>query len=169
MQEYKESVKNLAKNSEDFTFPNKGKEHAQVVVGEIFQNVNSIKMFSGKLDYEILKDLFDTIKDFINDEDKSFFLILDEQNIKGNEIIHFLCENNIKIKIANDNFRDEVKQISKNNNIYHFIIGDDKTFRIEVDTDEYKAICNFNNKEISSRFSKIYDEYFNKLEDFKGC
>ena len=169
MHEYKEAVKELANNREDYNFPNKGKDHAKIVLGMIFETTNDeISMFSGELDYEILKDIFESISSFI-DRGGKLRIILDKPDIPYNDIISFLCKKNIPIKIANDVFRKNVKALSKNAELYHFIIGDRRAFRIEVDTNEYKAICNFNNPDVSQRFLKIFNDYFDDLEDFEGC
>ena len=168
MEQYKKAVQEFANKQEDYTFPNKGASHAVIVLEELFNNSKEIKFFSNKLDYDILKTIFSSIKNFIKNGGV-LELILDEPNIVNNDIVTYLCEKNVSIKIANDEFRNSVKKLSTQDDIYHFAIGDNKSFRIEIDTQEYKAICNFNNPEISQKFVSVFDDFFNKLDNYKGC
>ncbi|RLA82874.1 MAG: hypothetical protein DRG78_05985 [Epsilonproteobacteria bacterium] len=167
MEEYNTAVEFLAQNSINSEFLNKGSKHAAVVIGNMLKNSEQIRLFSGTLDDEVtgIENLKKELENFIK-ENKKIYLLLESIPKNPSPALKLVMNyanthpNNAKYKIIEQSFINNLKSNFKLGNALHFAVGDDKSFRVETDMKEYKAICNFNNRVIASKLKNIFDTYF---------
>jgi len=174
MEEYEKAVKDFADSKKNFQFTNEGIAHAAIVVTNLIRTTESIlRIYSGCLHKDVAnnKYLVSSLKVFL-EKGRNINLILDylpeedEQSEALKQIINLEKNvlNNVKIKIDNNQkFSNSVATIFTDNLPHHFIVSDNLAYRFEVDAQNYKAICNFNNKEVAEVLIKTFDEYFNEL------
>jgi|GEM_PF-2931605 len=170
--EYDESVARFAKKRMNMEFNNKGVSHAVTVVKNLLDTAeNSVKMFSEQLNSTVADNhlFLESLKKYI-ESGKTFELLLekipDKQNRSKalNMVLEYSSksDNNVKHKIISaDSLRDMGAHFSNKDKIaYHFIVVDNRAFRVETDPQEFKATCNFNDPDVAGAFSKLFDKYF---------
>lgn len=170
MKDYNKAVSYLAANLVNSEFPNKGPQHAAIVLTNLLRSAKQeFRIFSGTFNGDVTRD-----RHFMKELDnfllsgKKFYLFLeeipgdDEMSPALRKIIDYSKNPalNILYKKATPDFMDELKTRFISGNAYHFAIADDRGFRVETDKEEYKAICNFNDEDISSKLKNAFDKYF---------
>jgi len=170
MNSYRNAVKLLSENSVKNEFSNKGPEHAAIVLEYMLKETkNEIRFFSGSFDKTVT-----TNTSFIKELDKflssgrKFYLFLEslppiaEQSPALAKVIAYSKKspNNIIYKIIPDEFVSELKLRFQSGNVYHYAVSDDSSYRIEIDKNNFKAICNFNDSDIALKLKEIFDNHF---------
>ncbi len=165
MKDYERAVSFLAQKKENFPFPNKGADHAAVVVSNILKYAQeSVRMFSGALEGEVAQNK-NVIKELVKFVERGgkLKILIEREPSENSPLFNRVKElekayNTTIIKNAPQEFIDEMRKIF--GEIYHFIVADGKSFRIETDTNDYKAICNFNDPEIAESLERLFDKYY---------
>ncbi len=171
MNDYKKAVVDFSNNKKDFQFTNKGEQHAAIVVANLIRTTDDeLRIYSGKLNRDVANDsyLVKMLNLFL-ESGKTLYLILDEmpdsdgmsQSLK--QIIASKNNHlrNVKIKIDTNNiFKEKLATIFMDNQPHHFMLGDNLSYRLEVDAEQYKAVCNFNDTEIVASLKKQFDDFF---------
>lgn len=159
---YTRTIENLANTKEKFPFANSGKEHACVVMSNIFRTADShVRIFAKNLNGTISKGEYLTQLENYLKKNKSISVLLEENPENRSEAINLIakykkdCPDKITISIADKDTLGKVRKDMK----YHFTIADDRMFRFETDTENYTAVCDFND---SSSY-KMLDTIFNAL------
>lgn len=163
---YRDFVDNLVKNKSNETFDNKGSDHAAIVVSKMLDIAErSIYFYTGSFDAQVTEniDVLSAIERVIKKPSIDIKVLIEEIPLEKNQskalqklIQAKKNQSNIEIKeVHNDNFLKE-------NNIGHFLVVDNKAYRYEIDMNEFKAICNFNdNKNIAKNLQLLFLQEFN--------
>ena len=164
--DYEKSVNDLANKDASFQFENKGANHARIVVSAILNSSkNIVYMYSGSLSSDVTddEDFLKTLDDFL-DKEITFKLLLDDIPKESEQ-----SEALKKVLDASTNAHVIVKKISKEAKKFlkdteHFIVADQKAYRYETDAKEYKALCNFNDEELSKQLIELFTRAFDLCE-----
>ena len=166
---YDHAVEYFAQNLIDSQFDNEGPEHAATVLTQMLKTSDEIRIFSGIFNGDVTSKTFfmKELDKFIN-EKKELYLILEnlpeeaKQSKALKKVINYSKTGayNVKYKIADTKFIKQLENSFTSNRALHFAIGDDRSFRVEIDSGNYKARCNFNDKAISGKLKNIFDNFF---------
>lgn len=169
MIDYQEFIKHLSQTKENRIFLNTDKEHAIVVLSEIFRSAKKIvRIFAASLCNEVggSSEYIESLSDFIENNGELRILLnsykeddLVKSNLFKRLAYYESLQKSISVKHTetffyrtNDPDKKEV----------HFTIGDEHAFRIETDTDTRTATCNLNDtnraKDLITKFDKIFDD-----------
>lgn len=170
MEAYIKAVDHYAKNRVDAEFTNKGPDHAAIVASRIFEYAEkSVKIFTGEFKSTVADNpkYIQALKRFVN-SNKPLYVVLEKEPLDENisNALKFVIESskdptlNVHYKIATNDFFENVRNSFKSHNLYHFMLGDDRTYRIEIEPNDFKAICNFNDEKIARRLSHTFDSFF---------
>jgi len=125
-------------------------------------------------DISNFKDYSDGIEKFLSNETNSLNVILDDMPNESSKVLDLLIEKsknrpNVKLKIANENFKNSLKNIQVDPNAkLHFTIGDNTMIRIENDEITHEAeFCSFNYPIVASKLANIFDNSFDSCVDFE--
>ena len=164
-QEFFELTKYLSSKRINTQFKNQGKYHAAAVMANIFSSsTKNVKIYAGNFNGDVCDLYVDFIRDFLNkgnEKDKVSLTILFEEDPNRNTLtfnllqdysINFKDKCNISISIA---AKDAVSSFKNkvNNTTIHFTIGDDIMYRLETDTSNYKALCNYDDEEFCRKLN----------------
>ncbi|SEO61754.1 hypothetical protein SAMN02910431_04617 [Bacteroides sp. AR20] len=171
MDTYRKFVSTLATAHSNRVFLNSDKEHALIVLIELFKNAKSkLRIFAGSLCHHVgnTSEYVEALSDFI-ERGGSVDILLNNFDIDGakrsnlfKRLAYYVSEGKpinvktttVKPYLANDT---EKKPI-------HFTIGDESSYRIETNTEERTAECNFNNPVVARNTAEFFDELFNLTE-----
>lgn len=171
MNTYKKFVSTLATAHSNRVFLNSDKEHALIVLIELFKNANfKLRIFAGSLCHHVgnTSEYVEALSDFI-ERGGSVDILLNNFNVdeakRSNlfkRLAYYASElkpisvktTSVKPYLAND---AEKKPI-------HFTIGDEISYRIETNTEERTAECNFNNPIVAKGTAEFFDKLFNQAE-----
>ena len=176
LENYKKSVEILALTESKLVFKNSYHSHANIVLTNIIKySKKSICIYDDNLsgdianiDKQFITELIETIRN-----KETVLKICVKDNCQFNnfqtEIVNLSKSypDKIYIKIASQEFRESIVKSFESD--INFAIGDDKMFRLEygdIEANERKAFCSFNNEEYPSKLSKIFNTYFEKLNPF---
>lgn len=167
MNNYKDFVSILARDHVDKLFLNSDKEHALVVLVEIFKNAhNTLRIFAGSLCKEVanspeyveaLSDFIErggTVRILLNNYDEklainsNLFKRLAYYTSEGRDIL--VRQNPAKPYLKNDPAKKEI----------HFTVADEVAYRIETDITLRTAECNFNNPAMAKGIVLFFDNLF---------
>lgn len=166
---YRDAVKYYASTKDKQVFDNKGSEHAANVIENIIKYSNEcVYIYSGFLDKEVAdeKNLIKEVTLAIKNNKKIYLFLerLPEDNEESifykklNEASH--NNNNVTIKIATEDFENELSQTFKSATPLHFAVNDNNAFRVEIDKELFKAKCSFNYPKYTSILIKIFTNHF---------
>ncbi len=166
LKEYREAIEFLAEKQEDFAYDNKGANHAVIVLVNMLKNTkNEFLMFSGTFNSDVAdqKEFIEELQNYI-ESGKIFKLVLEKNVDTKSEALQLIekleKENeNIKITNAKEIFIEELKRIF-DNEVLHFSVSDEKSYRLEVGKEEFKAVCNFNDPEIAKELKRLINLNF---------
>jgi hypothetical protein len=158
LKSYKIAIENLANKKDGTYFTNSGKEHAAIVMSNIFKSTDShIRIFAKNLSGEVCdQDLYiDGLQQFINRKGEIEIILTEEpsSDSKAFKLIkeYQICNPekvNIKKTATNISNLPELK--------FHFTVGDERIFRLEKDTSKYLAVCSFNDNEYSKKLISLF-------------
>lgn len=172
MNDFKNMVSRLAKSGENRLFLNSSEEHAVVVLSEMFKNAkSSVRIFAGCL-YEHVgnsPEYIQSISDFI-ERNGSVKILLNNYNpeagAKSNlfkRLAYYqelgkaveIRQTDAKPYLANDADKKEV----------HFTIADEKAYRVETDTVQRAAACNFGGEALAKNFVAFFENLFKEASE----
>lgn len=166
LKDYCADIQSMVDQKIGVVFRNKGKLHAAVVMSNIFaSSEKNIKIFAGDLNGDVsgvsiwrksiihsfennpelkIEAVFENIPKF----DSIGYTTLRELRDKFPERVELRKFNEISVGFFKENLFGEV---------FHFAIGDDNKYRIETNTSNYTAVCNFDNKGTSSKLNSLFN------------
>lgn len=152
---YRIAIENLAKNSSSSLFENSGPSHAAIVMGNIFKNSNkSVKIFAGDFNGAVSDNPYylEGLKSYLA-KGKPIQIIFENNpnpESKALELIKLSTNGNISVKKLRSDATISQKK--------HFVIGDDKMFRLETSKKDYEALCSFNQPDFVKKLESVYSE-----------
>lgn len=167
LEEYYQSIRFLSENSLSLEFNNKDANHGVLVMSTLFQQAeNEIRIFAGDFKGDIcdndyyIKSLFEAIERgvkldivFENNPNKSSKCYQELLKQKQNK------QNKVNIFQLNEKYKKEL--VDKVGQLLHFTVIDKNKFRYETDKNEYKAYCNFDDKDNSEILISNYEKLIN--------
>lgn len=160
---YEQIVENYSNENSNIVFDNKGSDHAAIVVAKMIERAKkSIRIYTGSFDKsvvdndKVLKALRDKLQQSINIEMLVEDMPIDKNKSNALKLILDTAEinNNIQVKILGDDYFAKT-------NIGHFMVVDDIAYRYEIDMDNFKAICSFNDdSQIANKLIALFDKAF---------
>lgn len=168
MTSYKEFVHFLSSNGLNKIFLNSDLDKMKAVFTEMFSSSKKeLRIFAGTLCNNVSnsEEYVETLSDFIENGGHLKILLnsFNEEEAKKSRLFNRLTyyesldKYNIEIKGT-----DEQPVMNENgvDTKVHFAIGDKRSYRIETDIDERKAICNMNDPENAKVYADFFDELF---------
>lgn len=169
---YKIMVRELAmraRNGESNLFLNSDEEHALEVLVNIFKEAKSVvRIFAGDLCGHVgcEKEYIIALSDFIDRGGEVRILLnkfkneLVEKSALFKRLAYYQSEGKpVLVKSTDarpyrttDDRKEEV----------HFTIGDEKSYRLEIDTEERTAICDFCDEKTASGLAVFFDGIFDR-------
>lgn len=167
IEEFRNSVENIALEKSDIILSNSGKDKAAIVLENIFKNTKEeIFVFANDLNNEVcgqsmyLLELQNLIKKLPKHNIK---ILLEKVPNSDSKAFQLLKKNSIEIKILN---KADIFFHDFNNKRINFTIGDKRMFRLENDTNNFNALFCFNEPEISLQLSQIFKTNFESNSDY---
>jgi hypothetical protein len=175
---YRESIIEWAKERKPIVFPNKGSQHAAIVIGQIFNEAKDIvRIYAKNMNGDIseFQDYRFGIENFLNCNTNRLKVLLDEKPNPESSTLMFILNkakqenNNISVKFASSEFRGKLEAIRKNSNDkLHFTIGDNSMVRIETNDETHEAkFCSFNKPSTAQPLAEFFDYYFEGSKEYK--
>lgn len=163
---YRDAVEILASTNDTRRFDNKGHQHAAAVLEMMFKYNNEIRMYSGTLNSDVTDDqnFMQALSLFLK-AGKNLYVFLDnlpneeERSNALKKVLSYSEKGNAIVKIATDSFVNELRGVF-GGNVYHFSLGDNKAYRVEIDAENYKATCSYNKPEKVEILKQIFDKNF---------
>ena len=161
LEAYKELIEKRAKEWSKEVLPNAGKEHAAIVMTELFKNTTSnINMLVGSFDGSVSDDK-EYLKELSNAIDRGVkinVIFLETPNIQSHTY-KLLKEKqkegkSIFFKSANSGVKSTLSK-------HHFSVFDNNKYRFEKDIEKYLALVCFNDEDGAGRLNKLFSTYFN--------
>lgn len=174
LENFRKMVSGLASDLENRVFLNSSSIHAVIVLSEMFKiSNNEIKIFAGCLTGEVgdNPEYIQALSDFIERTNGNIQILLNNVNsesCKNSNLIRRLAyyqtlNKNIIIKTTDK--KPYLAADSKKMEV-HFTIADRKSYRIEMDINERRAACNFNDPELCENFVTVFDSMFCEAKHF---
>lgn len=162
LEEFRLDVERLAKNNIDEIFFNKGATHASIVLENIIDNAKkSICIYSGSLNSDVFdENLKSVLRNKIEQNIINVRVIVDDfEDIHKSECFDYLFDKKIIIpahkglKILLNDLYDK--------NTSHFCVADRSAYRLETNTNDYKATCNFSDKsKVAAELNFIFNHFW---------
>ena len=166
---YEKFITDLATTSSEQTFTNSSAAHALAIVRTIFKNSKSnICMFTGKLDL-IYEDgeLLSNLREFIDGHNGNLKILIQEEGFVDGDNVFLRtalgCKNaaNVIVKKAAGNKLSGIKK--------HFLVADDRSYRVETDVNSKTAIGCFNDRGVAQKLNTAFNEMFENSADAFSC
>lgn len=172
--DYYRDLKVLSEQRVSIQFNNKGKDHAILVMSEIFAKSHKrIKIFAGNFDGSVSNNALYTSKlqEFLGKAPDTSIEVVFEQTPNPNSKALLLlkekknrCPNQVSLKLAlPEQIKKFQKYIVNETNMIHFTIGDNEKnifnkYRCETDVRKFVAILNFDdNTGFCNTLEKMHD------------
>lgn len=162
MKNYEDMVEALAKSGSSDIIDNSSIDHAAILIKNMFAYATaSVDLFTGCLIKSVYEreDIKDAGRAFISRGGKIRILVQDkdaEKKLENHEFIRAArnsCDNN---KSGNFTVFKLKADVAKNIKA-HFLVMDKKGYRYEPDHSKYEAVACFNNSDIASSLSGLFD------------
>jgi hypothetical protein len=185
IEDYKIFVKKSADDLNDVLVANGENIHSQITSANIFRTTkNKLEIYTtgfrddineGIDKYEFFKYLQFALKNLPeikvlvdrNCDTNVIKLIEAEQKLRPDNIIIHQTTKEVRDEI-NSKFINFKKIHNLTTNDFHFQIGDNSKLRLEYDSENKKALVNFNNPEFAQILSNIFNKAFNKSHIYKS-
>jgi hypothetical protein len=168
LQQYKEAVRSLADTKDSHVFTNSGKDHAAIVLSNIFRTAkNQVRIFACNLNGDIssqdeyLRGLY-----FYIGRGGTISLLLEEQPPVTSKAYDAIRQysNLYPSKVSIKRLLPEQREKLKTPNSVHFTVADDRMYRVETDTTNYLATCSFNDTDFSVTLRSLFDSFAERAE-----
>ena len=160
---YEKAVEYNADNKINTVFYNKDKQHAIIVFNAIFRHAkNSIFIAAGNLNNDVTSNqkYLVGIRKFLSLDNAKLHILVSEIKEEGNALFNLLKEYKDKVCIK---CSDGKMFTNQKNDIIHFCVADGCMYRIENDTKERCASCNFYDTDISEKLNNSF------MQAYKQC
>lgn len=160
---YSEQIEEYAKNSTDKEFFNSGDAHAQIVLNNIAKySKEYIHIYSGNLCTDVSNNqtYLSYLESFLQKNGEVKVVLCEFENgdtPENKDIFKLLRQFPEKTSVKKSNMR----LADSNGNPVHFTVADDKAYRLETDTLNKKARCNFNSRETALLLNDLFNSIFN--------
>lgn len=169
--EYEKAVRFMADNNENTIFTNKGSDHAAIVLTHLLRTAkDEVIFFSGNFNSAVTDDanFLEALESYAKTGKKLYacFDNLPEDSSNYSQalsLLHSLKDKpstNIKIITSTQQLIDDVTSVFVRDEPLHFAIADKKAYRVEIDANEYKASCNFNEPESAIKLHNVIIKHF---------
>lgn len=159
--EYEAFVARLATGKDKRTISNSSKSHALSILRNVFRSAEEyVKLFSGSLSTDVYNDetLIHEMKKFVDKNGRVSVLVQKPDLLNQDAKNEFLAQ----LLTLKDNERVEVKEALEGNILKdveaHFLVSDDRMYRIEVDIINNTAVGSFNDNQRAVRLRDIFDK-----------
>ncbi len=180
MNKYQEYVEYMAKNNVDFLFGNSSSVHAAIVMSTMLKYAERrVLLYVKNLDGSVFDKNTDFEKELENflDRNGRITIIVEEDKEYKDSKIYTKLEAINKRKLPNflikkDNssrtFKTKVKEIltDKELNGAFYMVADNKAYRLETDSKEHIAYCNFNDVERAGKLSNVFLSNYSSCPEF---
>jgi hypothetical protein len=167
---YRKAVEFFAKSKTDNLMFNSGNEHAAIIFSNIFLNSSScVKIFAGNLHNEVTEkpEYINSIIGFLQQKDSKLDILLDGfDGLDGRQDSQlfkklFFFKEKIVVKSTKVKFHvtRKTEDGTKKDHI-HFCTGDSQMYRLEIDTTNRTARCNFNDPPFVKILNNLFDTAF---------
>lgn len=147
MNNYLRYIQGLAKENSTESFVNSGPQHAAIVMSTIFKNAkNYIYLFSGNLNGDISnnEEYQKQLSGFLIRGGELKILLQKHSESSEPKIFNlFRFFSNVGSKISIKKHPYQIVDNNANKEV-HFVVADDKMYRLENDTEKYLAVGSFN-------------------------
>lgn len=159
--EYEVFVQDLAKRKDAKTFSNQSRSHALTILHNVFDSAEKyVDIFSGNLDPAVYDNekLLDSVKNFIEKRGGKVNVLLQEEVCEAR-----LSDSNnfIGTILANSDNGCSIQVVTQNNNLAkadkHFLVADDRIYRVELDIVKHTAVCSFQESSIAINLRALFD------------
>lgn len=162
--DYEKAVKYFADNKIDNVLSNSGNEHAVVIFDNMFRTAEreiclyARDIFSEQNEVTISPSYMKSLRKFLNKEGTRLRIVLKnyDENTSRNSLRDMVKQYPSKVELRK-NERGEVKI---GNTSVHFCIADGRMYRVEYDTDNRQAKCNFNDENAVNRYQTVFNQLF---------
>ena len=161
--EYEAFVARLAEEKDERTISNSSKSHALSILRSVFRSAQEyVKIFSGSLSPDVYNDetLIHEMKKFVNDRKGNVQVLIqnpaDLQPDVGNKFLVELLalrEAGREVKINEALDQNHLKDAEM-----HFLVSDDRMYRIEVNIKKHTAVSSFNDAQRAARLKGVFDD-----------
>jgi hypothetical protein len=169
-EDYKKAVTSYARDRKSFTFNNKGASHASVVIGNLLRTAKKeIKIYSGSLNSEIydLPEVFNELEKILESSIEVVVIVDSLRGVEESNALQLVREE--ANRFENVTFIVDQNEIlatkEGEEELSHFIVADKEAFRLEENAQEYKAVCDFNNKEVSGILLNVFSNLSNAIQE----
>ena len=183
-EEYRNAVESYARERKNYTFHNKGNEHAKIILPLIFRNAKrEVRIAAQNLwNQELVNtsEYIESAKSYLDKQNTTFHIIV--TNFPKKEIEKALEINSFYKMWSQHPAYDEKRVIVKdshgrsfkqNGNPVNFCTADGSMYRLEVDIQNRMALCNFNDPNETAKMNTVFDRAWKELEgndvDLKQC
>lgn len=168
--EYEAFVTRLAKDKDGRTISNSSKGHALSILRSVFRSAQEyVKLFSGSLSPDVYNDetLIREMKNFVEGkgddrsgrEGKVQVLIQNPADLQPGVGNKFLAE---LLTLREAGREVEINEVLDQNHLkdaeMHFLVSDDRMYRIEVDIVKNTAVSSFNDAQRAVRLKDVFDD-----------
>lgn len=164
--EYEAFVARLAEEKDERTISNSSKSHALSILRSVFRSAQEyVKLFSGSLSPDVYNDetLIHEMKKFVTSDDrkgKVQVLIQNPDDLRNQGAENkFLAE--LLALRETERERVEINEVLGQNPLknaeMHFLVSDDRMYRIEVNIKRNTAVSSFNDADRAARLKAVFD------------
>lgn len=145
---FEAKIEEYASKKSSYTFENTGLDDALIFIKAIFKYAKSIKMLCNGLGSKLAlhPEYISSLRDFLNKPNSSLSVIVISQEYFKCDAMKLIIE-----KTQEDAQRFKIfhaSELTQCKNGPHLMIGDNRIFRLEVDSKKYTAYGSFNNPDL---------------------
>ena len=162
--EYFETLANLAEKGINLQFKNEGPSHAFAVMANIFSNAKEhVRIFAGNFKGDVCDTpiYLEALDDYLKQgASRKLDVVFETANYnKDSQAFKLLkkYKSQVSVAIASEPGLAELKHSFEGDSLFHFTTGDNKAYRCEIDTQNYKALCNFDDTKWTGRFVELFE------------
>lgn len=159
--EYEVFVKDLAARQDSKTFSNQSRSHALTILRNVFNTAEKyVDIFSGKLNPSVYNDkkLLESVSAFIEKGGKVNILLQNDispDRLKDeNDFLNLMFKNRVGGCCS-------VGVVTKGNHLetanVHFLVSDDRTYRVELDIINHTAVCSFQAVPVATKLRDFFN------------
>jgi len=164
---YENRIHEFAEKLDPFIFSNEGINHAEIVLSEIYEHAKEyVYIFCGNMSEQLTSrpKLYNALSSYLDSGKELKLLIENKPDVMSPALIKIIeaskKNNNIQCRVLDDTSEIYSHFNFNDNKRVHFTIADKRTFRLEIDPENYKAFCSFNNFEIGDKLTQVFNQYF---------
>lgn len=165
--EYSKAVSYYADNKKNNVLSNEGKEHAVIVFENIFRtaekkvSIYAKNIFSPDNEVTCSAPYVEEIRKFLSKPNTSMQILLQEYD---EELSYNVLRDELKKYPDKVSFKiNDVKKVREGESYVHFCIADGRMYRMEYNTGNRKARCNFNDPEAVAKYQEVFTRLFNDV------